>query len=248
MASQPADFAQHRGSSTKKVGYRAIKDYVKRQIMGAVWRPGTKIPSEHDLLGKFGVSRMTVNRALNELTQEGRLRREQGRGTFVTELSPISSFLRVKDIHEEIEERGHRHHVTRHILETQRPSREIAAKLELKPAQRVFHVVVVHHENGVPVQVEERWVNPAVAPDFLSIDLAAETPGHYLTRMAPLTEAEHIIEARIPDNFVRRLLRLQRGEPCLVVHRRTWVRERIAAYGLLSHPGSAYRLVGRFKP
>lgn len=228
--------------------YRAIKEYVKRQITASVWRPGMMIPSESELVREFGVARMTVHRALTELTHEGLLGREQGRGTFVAELSPVSSFLRVRDIHEEILERGHRHRLVMHLLRAERASADVATRLAVPARSRVFHAMVVHHENDVPVQVEHRWVNPAVAPHFLSIDLEAETPGHYLTRVAPLTEAEHIIEARMPDEAVRRLLSLKRHEPCLVVHRRTWVKRRVAAYGLLAHPGSVYRLVGRFKP
>jgi GntR family transcriptional regulator, histidine utilization repressor len=231
-----------------KGSYRAIKDYVKRQITASVWPPGTKIPSENELMREFGVARMTVHRALTELTYDGLLGREQGRGTFVAELSPVSSFLRVRDIQDEIVTRGHRHHLARHVLRAERAPQAVAAQLDLAARARVFHVIVVHHENDVPVQVEERWINPAVAPDFLSIDLANETPGHYLTRVAPLTEAEHIIEAHMPGEAVRRLLALKRGEPCLRVRRRTWVRRNVAAYGLLSHPGSVYRLIGRYKP
>ena len=231
-----------------KAPYRAIKDYVKRQIAASVWRPGMMIPSESELVREFGVARMTVHRALTELTHEGLLGREQGRGTFVAELSPVSSFLRVRDIHEEILERAHRHHMVKHVLRAERASADVAARLALRPRERVFHVMVVHHENDVPVQVEKRWVNPLVAPEFLAIDLDTETPGHYLTRVAPLTEAEHIIEARMPEEPVRRLLALKRNEPCLLVHRRTWVKRNVAAYGLLAHPGSVYRLVGRFKP
>ncbi len=231
-----------------KPSYRRIKDYVKRQIAASVWRPGMMIPSESALVREFGCARMTVHRALTELTHEGLLGREQGRGTFVAELSPVSSFLRVRDIREEIFERGHRHHMVKHVLRAERASADIAERLGLRARERVFHVMAVHHENDVPVQVEKRWVNPAVAPDFLSIDLDAETPGHYLTRVAPLTEAEHIIEARMPEEPVRRLLALEPDAPCLIVHRRTWVKRDVAAYGVLAHPGSVYRLVGRFKP
>jgi GntR family histidine utilization transcriptional repressor len=228
--------------------YRVIKDHVRRQIARGRWTPGTRIPSENELVREFGAARMTVNRALRELASDGMLTRSQGRGTFVAELSLASSFLQVRDIHEEIAARGHRHHLARHVLRAERASADIASQLDLAPGARVFHVIVVHHENDIPVQVEERWINPEVAPEFLSIRLESETPGRYLTRVAPLTEAEHIIEARMPGATVRKLLDLKRGEPCLQVRRRTWVRRKVAAYGVLSHPGSVYRLEGRFKP
>src|SRR5437868_4639193 len=132
------------------MSYRAIKDYVRRQIGTGVWPPGTKIPSENEFTQEFKVARMTVHRALSELTRDGLLGRSQGRGTFVAELSPVSSFLRVRDIHEEIVERGHRHHMMRQALRAQPCPREVAVQLGLAAGERVFHVVVVHHENDVP--------------------------------------------------------------------------------------------------
>jgi len=232
----------------KRASYRAIKDHVRAQIARGRWTPGTRVPSEHELMREFRAARMTVNRALRELTADGILTRAQGRGTFVAELSPVSRYLKVRDIQDEIAERGHRHRIRRYLLRAERAPREVAEQLGLDTRARVFHAVVVHHENEMPVQVEERWVNPAVAPDFLAIDLESETPGRYLTRVAPLTEAEHIIEARMPGATVRRLLRLAPGVPCLLVRRRTWVKRRVAAYALLSRPGNMYRLTGRFKP
>src|SRR5437879_3163710 len=116
--------------ATKRYG--AIKDFVKRQIGAGRWPPGTLIPSESDLCGRFGVSRMTVIRALRELTSEGLVYREQGRGTFVAELSAASSFLRIRDIREEIVERGHEHRALLRHAGEERAAPDIAALLEVR--------------------------------------------------------------------------------------------------------------------
>ena len=52
---------------------------------------------------------MTVQRALRELEEEGLIERRQGSGSYVAELHPISNLLQVRDIHDEILERGHTH-------------------------------------------------------------------------------------------------------------------------------------------
>ena len=93
-----------------------------------------------------------------------------------------------------------------------------------------------------------RYVNPAVSPEFLSVNFSRETPSHYLLRTAPLAEAEHVVESRLADGLTRRLLKIAADEPCLIVRRRTWSRGLVASYAVLTHPGSRYRLVGRFKP
>ena len=228
--------------------YSTIKNFVKRQVSAGKWLPGQLISSENELTRRFKVSRMTVNRALRELTSEGFLYRVQGLGTYVAELTPVSSLLKIRDIHEEIIERGHRHRATVKFAVEEPVTRDIAALLEIRPESAVFRAVLVHFENDVPIQLEDRYVNPALAPDLLKIDFTRETPSHYLFRVAPLTEAEQVVESRLPDAFARRLLKIGPHEPCLIVRRRTWGRGGVAAYAVLTHPGSRYRLMGRFKP
>lgn len=228
--------------------YSSIKNFVKRQVSAGRWLPGRMIPSENELTRRFKVSRMTVNRALRELASEGFLYRVQGLGTYVAELTPVSSLLKIRDIHEEIIERGHRHRATVKFAVEEPVTRDIAALLEVKVESTVFRTVLIHFENDVPIQLEDRYVNPALAPDLLKIDFTRETPSHYLFRVAPLTEAEQVVESRLPDAFARRLLRIGPHEPCLIVRRRTWGRGGVAAYAVLTHPGSRYRLMGRFKP
>ena len=228
--------------------YASIKNYVKRQVSAGKWRAGQLISSENELTRRFGVSRMTVNRALRELTSEGFLYRVQGLGTYVAELTPVSSLVKIRDIHEEIIERGHRHRAEVKFAVEEPVSPDIAALLEVKPRSTVFRTVLVHFENDVPIQLEDRYVNPALAPDLLKVDFTRETPSHHLFRVAPLTEAEQVVESQLPDAFARRLLKIGPNEPCLIVRRRTWGRHGVAAFAVLTHPGSRYRLMGRFKP
>ena len=73
------------------------------------------MPSDAELVAQFGVSRMTVTRALNELRAEGLIERVQGVGTFAAHLFRVASTLRIRDLHEEITARGHRHHAEVHV-------------------------------------------------------------------------------------------------------------------------------------
>jgi GntR family histidine utilization transcriptional repressor len=62
----------------------------------------------------------------------------------------------------------------------------------------VFHTVLVHLENGVPIQWEDRYVNPRAAPDYLKTDFSQTSPTLHLLQNAPLTEASYAIEAACP--------------------------------------------------
>src|SRR6266404_6930567 len=63
--------------------YQGIKDFILGRIHAGEWAEGDQVPSENELAREFNVARMTVNRALRELTSEQVLTRVQGSGTFV---------------------------------------------------------------------------------------------------------------------------------------------------------------------
>src|SRR5204862_3853015 len=100
--------------------YSCVKSFLKGELERGRWRPGELMPSEAELVGQFGVSRMTVNRALRELQTEGLVERVQGLGTFAAQLHKVSSTLTIRDLHEEIVERGHRHEARVHIARQER--------------------------------------------------------------------------------------------------------------------------------
>jgi GntR family transcriptional regulator, histidine utilization repressor len=141
--------------------YEQVKAWIRGHIASGQWRPGDPVPSEAALMQRFGVSRMTVNRAMNELAGEGLVNRVQGSGTRVAQLHRISSRLVIRDIHEEVAERGHLHTSRVLRLAKVKAHAELARGMGLRTGAAVFHTVLIHMENGVPIQYEERWVNPA---------------------------------------------------------------------------------------
>jgi GntR family histidine utilization transcriptional repressor len=228
--------------------YQQVKKVIQEQINSNTWNPDSKIPSENELVNTLGVSRMTVNRALRELTLEGQLVRLQGVGTFVAHRKPQSALLEIKSISREIENRGGVHGSEVHALEELSATAALSATLGVPAGTAVYHSVLVHRESGVPIQYAERFVNPTVAPEYLKQDFTSITPSEYLLSVAPITEVEHIIESAMPVANVRRLLEMQNSEPCLILYRKTWSRDTVATSSTLIYPGSRYRIGGRFKP
>ena len=228
--------------------YAQVKHYLKRQLGDGRWPPGTLMPSEAALVAQFGVSRMTVNRALRELKSEGLLDRVQGVGTFAIQPYRASSTLTIRDLHTEIVERGHQHHAVVHLVREEPAPAALAERLGLGAGAPVFHTLIVHHEDGVPLQCEDRYVNPACAPEYLGVDFTQTTPTHYLLQVAPLWQAQYSIEASTPTAQEARLLGIDRDDPCLVVVRRTESRGVAITIARLVHPGSRYQLEGAFKP
>ena len=227
--------------------YEQVKAWVRQHISNGIWRPGDPVPSENTLMDQFGMSRMTVNRALRELATEGLVTRVQGSGTRVAELHRISSRLVIRDIHEEVAERGHVHTTRVLLVGEEKASAAVAESLGVKKGGAVFHTVLVHLENGVPIQYEDRYVNPAAAPGYLDTDFTQVSPTLHLLRHAPLTEASYSIEACLPTADEARELAIRGADPCLVMMRRTVSGANVASVARLVYPGDRYSIAGQFQ-
>ena len=228
--------------------YQQVKDHILERIETGEWTPDMKIDSENSLVESMGVSRMTVNRALRELTAEGKLVRLQGVGTFVARQKPQSELLEIRSIAREIKERGGTHSCDIHLLQQENATPEVASEMEIEVNAPVYHAIMVHRDNGTPIQLADRYINPAIAPDFLKQDFTQITPSDYLMGISPAMEVEHIIEAMMPEKWSRDLLEISRTEPCLILHRRTWVNDKVATKNRFIYPGSRHKIGSRFHP
>ncbi len=222
--------------------YQQIKALILSRVASGEWPAEERLPSENELVKMTGVSRVTVNRALRELADAGLLTRVQGVGTFVADAKPQSSLLELRDIAEEMAERGSRHAARVLAQQRLRADPAMAVAFGLPPGAELFHARLVHLENGVPVQLEERYVNPVIAPRFLEQDFSRITPYRFLTSCAPAERVEHVVEAGCADAATAAALDMPLEEPCLVIHRRTWSWRVVATRALLTHPGTRYRL------
>jgi GntR family histidine utilization transcriptional repressor len=226
--------------------FQRIKDYLIGEIAAGRWKEGDVVPSEQALVRQFGVSRMTVNRAVRELTAEQVLTRRQGSGTFVAPQKYQATLVEIKSIADEIRARGHAHRSSLHVLEQLRASEQHAIGFDLEAGTPLFHSVIVHFENDVPIQVEDRLVNPACAPDYLAQDFASITPNQYLMAVAPLQTATWSIEALPAPRHVADMLAVEHQACCLVLRRKTRALGQVASVVTMWHPGQLYQFAGQF--
>lgn len=224
--------------------FAQIKQFIVDKIKNGAWQENQRVPSENELSSQFSVSRMTARRALSELTDAGILTRSQGLGTFVASFKSQSSLLEIKNIADEVKERNGQYSCSVQVLESINAVAPIAIALGVEVDSVVYRSVLVHNENDKPLQVEERFVNPALAAGYLQQDFSALTPHEYLSSVAPLTQARHTVEAVMPNSQMCQWLNLYNEEPCLQVIRRTWSTKGIVSFARLVSPGSEYRLGG----
>ncbi|MCL6263051.1 histidine utilization repressor [Craterilacuibacter sp. RT1T] len=228
--------------NTSKPQYLHIRDFILDGIRERRFTPGAKVPAEVELARQFGVSRMTVNKAVRDLAEAGILVRHAGDGTYVAKRQAESPLLGISNIADEISARGYSYHAEVHFVRTEAASDEVALRLGLPSGAPVFHSLIVHFEGEAPLQIEDRYLNPRWVPDYLAQDFTLQTPGAYLLHTCPLSDIEHTVEAVLPDEAEQALLKLPPHSPCLRVLRRTWSGKHLVSFARLLHPGNKYKL------
>ena len=224
--------------------FQRIKDYLVGEIAAGTWKEGEVVPSELALVRQFGVSRMTVNRAVRELTAEQVLTRRQGSGTFVAPKKYQATLVEIKSIADEIRARGHVHRSSLRLLESSHAGELLAHQFALLAGSTLFHSVIVHFDNEAPIQVEDRWVNPACAPRYLEQNFSVMTPNEHLMQAAPLQGAIYSIEALPAPREVAEMLALELRQSCLVLRRRTTSMGQVASVVTMWHPGALVQYTG----
>ena len=234
------------GPTSPEPRYAAIKKSVHDAVTRGDLRSGDRVASESELVKKFGVSRMTAHRALRELQDEGVLVRLPGVGSFVADPSAKSHIIETRNIADEIRSRGHQHSalVIKNVLET--ANRKSAPLLGVAIGTPIFHSLIVHHESGLPIQLEERFVLADAAAGYDQADFTQITPNEFLMRAAPLERVDHGVKAVLPTKEAQDLLGIKETEPCLLLVRQTWSNSRLVSYARLTHPGSRFEFEDSF--
>ena len=136
--SKPSVLAGQLGDAPAPL-YAQVKQMIVQQIHSGAWPAHHRVTSESELVEALGFSRMTINRALRELTSEGLLVRMQGVGTFVAEPKGRSALFAVNNIADEIAARGHRHRSKLIRLGEELADPERAMALDLREGQKVLY-------------------------------------------------------------------------------------------------------------
>ncbi len=118
--------------------YYQLKSFIENQISSGSWKPGEQIPSEAELCQEFQVSRTTIRQAISELVSLGKLKRTQGRGTFVTKYNIEKPMFRLTGFSQDMKLRGLKPNSKVLKLETIPPSAHIIQYLHLKENEPVI--------------------------------------------------------------------------------------------------------------
>lgn len=249
--------------TTKTVpAYQRIKSAILDNIHSGKWHAGEAISTEMALAEEFGVSRMTVNRALKELSEERVLERRQGSGTFVAQQQFNHTFVEVRNIAEDLKSANRDYQaqvvstraITASLLDEELRrqfaiddhtlSAAIKAEKGGDEAAVVYEVKVIHFADGQPIQFEERWVDAKKVPAFIEQDFSVVNTSDYLIAKSPLERGSYTIQAVAAPDEIAEALQVAPQSPTLVLHRQTYSAGQVLTVVKMWHAGDRYQFSG----
>jgi len=201
--------------------YAQVVSEIKRRIERGSYPPGTLLPSEHQLVAEFGVSRPTIVKSLSALRQDGWIDTQQGKGSFVRGRPALADAERTRPAHGvlELPETQVSGELVQAGVKIAPP--QVAALLELKPGARAFVRQRLLSQDGEPVELASTWLplELAAGTDLASADLLGESIRAHLQarKKIRLDHGVEQITARHPTGEEAALLRVAADAPVLSV-------------------------------
>lgn len=205
--------------------YVQIKDYLRLNIQNGVFDVNERIPSERQLAEQFGVNRLTVSKALSELTQEGLIYSRVGKGTYVSPPKIDQTLQSLTSFTEDMNNRGKRASARVLYAQVDPANQEIARALSILPGAEIVALHRVRMADALPVALERSHIIYALCPgilekhDFCQESLYRVLREEYNLR---LTHAHQTIEAVIAGEVEQDVLEAEPGTPVLSVTRVTF--------------------------
>ena len=197
--------------------YHQLMQRIRGEIGRGVYPTGSRIPPEHELEKLYQVSRVTVRRALSELTSEGLLERKQGKGTFVATPRGGLPLKNLHSFHDSCKlNRVKPSIAVIHVRETEAGA-EAAEGLNISRGSRVLEILRVCRADGVPVVLERNHFSMAYAW-LQDQDLSGSLYNILREYGVEPKLALHDVSLRFADRDEAELLETEEGTPLICLH------------------------------
>ena len=228
--------------------YAQVEAVLAASIADGSYPAGTRLPNEETLIERFGVSRTTIQKTVQNLISRGLIEIRRGKGTFVIqpritqELTELSGF--VEDMH------ALGRNPTARVLDQQlMPANEtVARRLALAVGTLVVRIQRVRLVDGMPLSFDETWLPRELGEKVISNNLETEPIFSLLERKydTPLVEAEYRLEATSAVAAVAQALGIDPGNPIFLIERTSYsAQHQPVDYEKLHYRGDQIQFVTR---
>lgn len=223
---------------------------LRQAIVEGTLPPGHQLPRETELALQYGVSRMTMNKVLTQLTGQGYLIRRKRSGTFVARPRAQAAVMEINDVEQEVGRLGLGYAWRLDTCEARGLTEAERSRLDLPQSAggRTLVVEGVHLARELPFCLEERAINLSAVGAAASQDFAVVVPGQWLLRSMPFSGATHRIRSINAGGRDARRLGIADGAACLEIFRKTRIGADWVTHVRLLYPGEMHQLVADFTP
>jgi GntR family transcriptional regulator len=207
-------------ASDKVPLYYQLGSVLRDQILSGRYTPGDRIPTEAELSADYGVSRITVRQALSALEDEGLIRREAGRGTFVSEQRAFTGAMRFEGSLDDLITMAVETSVQLLELRTVEATAQQAALLRVAPRTPLTRCTRLRFHQEVPLSYVVNLLPQEVGRKLNRNDWKKGSLLQALQRLGyRLKDADQTVRAALADATLARHLQTRIGAPLLSVDR-----------------------------
>lgn len=200
-----------------------MRDRIHGQLLRGRYRPGDKMPRDEDLAAELGCARSTIQRAMRDLAERGLVERRRKGGTHVRRNPIARATFDIPIARHEVEARGASYGYQLIGREKVMAPAKVLADLGLARSVAMLNVQALHLADGRPFIYEDRWINLEIAPEIMTVDLAAISANEWLLMNKPFTRFDLRVRAIEASEALAQRLETRTGAAVLVSERSTWV-------------------------
>ena len=201
--------------------YKDIAEDIRSAIKNGKYNINEQLPLEKEMCSKYGVSRITIKKAVDELVNQGLVIKRRGSGTFVKgvdessvqELSMAKQFSGFSESY-----KGSK--VTSKVIkfEVINPTEEIAAKLQITTEDFIYHIIRVRYSDDDPIVIEYTYMPINLIPGIKN-EILMKSIYRYIenTLNLKIKSAHRTIRAILPNDIEQEYLKIDNNFPILEV-------------------------------
>jgi len=225
--------------------YVQIREAIKKRIENHEIKVGAQLPSEADLADMFGVSRMTVRRAIEDLVMDGLLIRKQGTGTIVSSRKVVRDYTKLTSFHEDARLRGM--NPISHILKLEIivPPEDCIEKLMIKETDKVYHIMRLREvDDNQIIALHELFIPQSLCPWIEDANLENESLYELYKKHGMAIEwGKQIVEAHAATQEQAGYLQIPLGSPLLFSERISYTANNIPVERVIAvSPGERFSI------
>lgn len=204
--------------------YLQIYNELKNRIESMMYKPNEMLPSENELVEEFDVTRVTVRNAIKKLKDEGSIRTEKGRGSYVNSPKIIQNLDKIYSLARDYNEEGHKLESIILDVYTEYCNDTIRKNLELEPDDQVIVIKIIRKIDDLPVVGQISYLPLKVIPDFTISELDNCSVYNILEDKykIQLLKAIEYLDPIVADEYYAKLLEVDIDTPLFLTERITY--------------------------